>query len=288
MKKIMPLLLLLAVSLVLVSCPGPESPSSISDDGGGNGPARHTPFHNYDEFLSFARGCWKKIDEDVYWWISPDCIRRSDQVTVMQIDAVGGRKPTVDEPFIINSSDSFPYEDVFSNDLISIGFHKTSGGFETFKNAKPYGNGYCYEINGEGWFCKVSSDWNYDPSSGSGSGSGGGSGSLDAYIGEYSYSGTYSGSITVSDGSWSYNTSKAGAENAVVAGSAEMSGSNVKLYYTMPGVQGSLSEVFTVTINGSGATWRCIESNGYTAATSIIFSGLFGVTDTQISFSYEE
>lgn len=319
MKRLL-LLLLLAASLVFVSCPGPESPASPSPEGpssgaGGDGrppvPGKQvwTPFHNYDEFLSFYRGCWKRVDDDYYRWYSDSKVKNGYlsqgllyekdvcEPVVTNLSFAGAQalpEGTRGEAcYAVSRAADFPYGDVFDDEKdVDIGLCSTDGSdyyFTMFTDARPYEgtdslDGHCYYFSRD-WYIKVSNDPDYDPSSGSGSG--GGSGSLDAYIGEYSYSGTYNGSITVSDGSWSYNTSKAGAENAVVAGNAEMSGSNVKLYYTMPGVQGTLSEVFTVTINGSGATWRCIESNGYTATTSVIFSGLFGETDTQLTFSYE-
>lgn len=115
-----------------------------------------------------------------------------------------------------------------------------------------------------------------------------GGGALTDYIGSYSFttaSGSQTnGSITISDGTWSFESSKAG--NTLTAESVEMVGDSVKLTYTMAGM--TLDEVFAITNDGSSSTWHCTESGGNTAMVSVIFSGLFGVTDLEMTFEYAE
>lgn len=283
MKKILICLMLFVSLFMFVSCPSPEEPS-VPEIPADPVNERHTPFHTYDEFLSFARGCWKRIDDDIYLWISPNQYHSSDYVYgVYDIVSVLGLTPESFDFFNINPTDSFPYDDVFNVDSTYIGFIGSGGGCVIFHDAKPYGDGYCYDIN-DHWYYKVSSDWTYDPSSGSGSGSGSGSSSsLSDYAGDYTFSNATgnqsNGSISINGSSWSYNSSKAG--NTITTGTVEMDGNNVKLNFTVSGI--SQSETFTVTINGSSATWR--STNSYV---STLFSALFGVSDLEMTFSYVE
>ncbi len=119
----------------------------------------------------------------------------------------------------------------------------------------------------------------------------GSAGDITNYIGTYEFNTASApqvdGSITISDGNWSFE-GKPGSSAAITPVSASMDGSNVKLTYTMPGVQQDQEEVFTVTIDGSDATWHCVMSGGYPATLSAIFSSLFGVIDTDMTFSYSE
>ena len=101
--------------------------------------------------------------------------------------------------------------------------------------------------------------------------------------GSYSYnnaSGTQSsGTLTLSDGEWSYSGSK--SNPAASSGTYTVSGSKLTVSWKANGYD--VSETFTVTTTDSSSTWK--SENSYT---STFFSMLFGVTDTQMTFTYSE
>lgn len=306
MKKLLLLLLLLAASLLFVSCPHPESPV-IPEPEPEPEPVFVPPLNitTLRQFEHFVQGVWKSTsDESKYIVIAPEFYIDPDGSTMHGLGTTFHWYWWSDyEENPITSIDPeilFKGEDWITFDPYKVRFFgKPAEGYPF----REYGDGYCYYLQGckiNGWWYKVSDDWNYDPDaasggnsgsgSGSGTGTGGGSGgSLTDYIGSYSFttaSGSQTnGSITVSDGSWSYVSSKAGS--SFTAETAESDGSSITLYFSMP-YAGTLSEKFNVTMNGSSASWHCTESNGYAALQSVIFSSLFGVIGTDMTFEYSE
>lgn len=109
------------------------------------------------------------------------------------------------------------------------------------------------------------------------------SGSESAVAGSYSFTGATgsqaNGKITLSDGTWSYSGSK--LNPAASSGTYTVDGSKITMKWTLSGIE--TSETFTVTTSGSSSTWK--SDNVYT---STFFSGMFGVTDLEMTFTYAE
>lgn len=109
------------------------------------------------------------------------------------------------------------------------------------------------------------------------------SGSESVVAGSYSFTGATgsqaNGKITLSDGTWSYSGSK--LNPAASSGTYTVDGSKITMKWTLSGIE--TSETFTVTTSGSSSTWK--SDNAYT---STFFSGMFGVTDLEMTFTYAE
>ena len=109
------------------------------------------------------------------------------------------------------------------------------------------------------------------------------SGSESAVAGSYSFTGVTgsqaNGKITLSDGTWSYSGSK--SNPAASSGTYTVDGSKITMIWTLSEIK--TSETFTVTTSGSSSTWK--SDNAYT---STFFSGMFGVTGLEMTFTYAE
>lgn len=116
------------------------------------------------------------------------------------------------------------------------------------------------------------------------SGGGQSGGEPSAFKGTYSFSaasGTETnGSISLNEGNWTYSGSKTNV--AAKSGTYSVNGSKITLSWTAGG--SPVTEEFTVTVNGSSATWQ--SSN---AVSSTLFSMLFGVAGkTSLTLNYSE
>lgn len=87
------------------------------------------------------------------------------------------------------------------------------------------------------------------------------------------------GTVSLADGNWSYNGEKTNA--AATSGTYTVNGSKVTVSWIASGMD--LSETFTLTKDGSISTWVSEESGA-----SPFLVMLFGITDTQVTFSYTE
>lgn len=109
--------------------------------------------------------------------------------------------------------------------------------------------------------------------------SGGGEDAGSGFDGVYSFTtatgSQTNGSITLNNGTWSYNGSKNNV--AASSGSYTVNGSNITFNWTAQGSNVST----TVTVSASASS-----SYTWTADNVTLFSMLFGVTSTQMTFSY--
>lgn len=103
------------------------------------------------------------------------------------------------------------------------------------------------------------------------------------YTGSYSFNNStgsqQNGTITLKDGSWSYSGDK--PNPAVSSGTYSVNGSKVTLNWTA--ASNNVSETFTISTSGNSSTWTS-EYSG----TSLLFSMLFGVVNTEMTFTYSE
>lgn len=102
---------------------------------------------------------------------------------------------------------------------------------------------------------------------------------LSSYNGTYSFSTAVrpamNGSITLNNGNWSYEGEKTAV--AAKSGTYTLSGSTFTFKWTANGYE--ISEEFEITNNGSSSTWKSKASG-----TSTLFSMLFGVVSTEMTF----
>lgn len=103
------------------------------------------------------------------------------------------------------------------------------------------------------------------------------------YTGSYSFNNStgsqQNGTITLKDGNWSYSGDK--SNPAVSSGTYSVNGSKVTLNWTA--ASNNISETFTISTSDNSSTWTS-EYSG----TSLLFSMLFGVVNTEMTFTYSE
>ncbi len=103
------------------------------------------------------------------------------------------------------------------------------------------------------------------------------------YTGSYSFNNStgsqQNGTITLKDGNWSYSGNK--SNPAASSGTYSVNGSKVTLNWTAAG--NNVSETFTISTSDNSSTWTS-EYSG----TSLLFSMLFGVVNTEMTFTYSE
>lgn len=103
------------------------------------------------------------------------------------------------------------------------------------------------------------------------------------YTGSYSFNNStgsqQNGTITLKDGNWSYSGNK--SNPAASNGSYTVNGSKVTLNWTA--ASNNVSETFTISTSDNSSTWK----SEYTG-TSLLFSMLFGVVSTEMTFTYSE
>lgn len=115
------------------------------------------------------------------------------------------------------------------------------------------------------------------------SSSSGGSTETSTITGSYSFNNStgsqQNGTITLKDGNWSYSGDK--SNPAVSSGTYSVNGSKVTLNWTA--ASNNISETFTISTSDNSSTWTS-EYSG----TSLLFSMLFGVVNTEMTFTYSE
>lgn len=103
------------------------------------------------------------------------------------------------------------------------------------------------------------------------------------YIGSYAFDNAtgsqQNGTVTLKDGNWSYSGDK--SNPAASSGTYTVNGSKVTLNWTAAG--NNVSETFTISTLDNSSTWTS-EYSG----TSLLFSMLFGVVSTEMTFTYSE
>lgn len=87
------------------------------------------------------------------------------------------------------------------------------------------------------------------------------------------------GSIGLSDGTWSYKGNKSNV--AASSGTYTVNGSKITMKWIADGNEPT--ETFTVSTSGSSSTWTSEETG-----VSTLFTMLFGVTSTKMTFDYSE
>lgn len=148
---------------------------------------------------------------------------------------------------------------------------------------------YCFEYNSvldritAGFYKQTNGTWirkdnKYTRVSSSESGN-----SETTYTGSYSFNNStgsqQNGTITLKDGNWSYSGDK--SNPAVSSGTYSVNGSKVTLNWTA--ASNNVSETFTISTSDNSSTWTS-EYSG----TSLLFSMLFGVVNTEMTFTYSE
>lgn len=113
----------------------------------------------------------------------------------------------------------------------------------------------------------------------------GGEGNVSVADGTYSFTASGSsqtdGSFSLSDGTWTYSGSK--QNMAAKSGTYTADGSKITVKWTMTGGT-EVSETFTVSVDGSTATWTLSDG-----VNSTFFNMLFGVAaQTELIFKYTE